>query len=231
MFAFYDLIWQNRQYFFCFSLIFIPEEIQLLEFVVYILKPVLSATVFLLSLKLLISHQQIWKPIIYSGKMLQSVASWQNPKTPGGAVIMTVITSLALSITLRGFCWQSTDWPLNCNCFFCHQKEEDHCWDAFLHYRLVSSPQNLISWKCAYSLYFGVFNQLFELLFYRHPLITEDPLVQAVANVKCLQISSNEETNASTVHLGCPVGKWHPSHFQQNVFFWGRTIPLTQLAV
>lgn len=35
--------------------------------------------------------------------------------TPGGAVIMTVITALALSITLRGFCWQSTDWSLNCH--------------------------------------------------------------------------------------------------------------------
>lgn len=72
------------------------------------LKLVLSSTIFLLPLKLLISHQHMkthhlfWQDAAICCFMTKS----QDTR---GAVLIIIIMTLALSITLRGFCRQSTN--------------------------------------------------------------------------------------------------------------------------
>ncbi len=46
----------------------------------------------------------------------------------------------------------------------------------------------------SYNWIYNVFNQLFELSFWRHPFTSEDPLVSKWCNAKFSKICSNQET-------------------------------------
>ncbi len=64
------------------------------------------------------------------------------------------------------------------------------------------------------------FYQLFGLSFWRHPFISEDPLVSKWCNATFLKICSDEETNSLTSRMA-----WGRVHFQQSIIC-GWTIPL-----